>query len=138
MAISNTASDGGASAPAPGDPTAGDLLNSRYVQNTTSTGGVIYDAGTHNLVAGRFYNAGALSAVGQVYCGQCALDAGGTSDAGTAPSVQLACPAGTPCDWQMPSTTTCGPCASWYSSSTIGLLTVDAGQQAMTSEWVYR
>ena len=128
---------GGTSVPV--DPTAGDLLNTRFVSNTTITSTILWDAGsTFHLVAFRATNEGALTAWPQIYCGQSSLDAGGTADAGTAPSYQIRCPAGTPCDWQMPSSTTCGPGATLYSSSTVGLLTVDAGQQAMTYEAVVR
>lgn len=117
----------------PVDTTAGDINNVSVVQNTPATAGVLIDAGTRYVVAANWTNEGTSTGWAQVFCGQTVPDAGGTNDAGTAPAIQVRCPAGTICGTgRLVAPVSCGVGAVWYSSSTAGLLTVDAGVPNMT------
>ena len=112
------------------DTTPGDLNNTIIANTVATSAGVVIDSGAaHSFVFSNVQNEGTLTGWWQLFCGQSTIDAGGVNDAGTVPTISLRCPAGTFCNVNEPQ-----PCAGggvWYSSSTQGILTVDAGVQNM-------
>lgn len=119
------------------DTTLGDLKSTVVPWTVATSAGVIADAGTASFVKAIVQNEGTLTAWWQLFCGQTALNAGGLNDAGATPVISLRCPAGSYCvnpDEPQP----CAGGMAWYSSSTQGLVTVDAGTQAMNVHLVIR
>jgi hypothetical protein len=110
-----------AGSPIPVDTTPGDLGNTLVVQPVPATGGLIVDAGTRCILGAAWTNEGTITGYGQVYCGQYAIDAGGTAAAATAPSLQMRCPAGQVCSISLKAPLCC-PGATWYSSVDAGFL----------------
>jgi hypothetical protein len=115
------------------DPIAAAIsLNQAVVQNVSASSGVLVDGGLHYVIAATVTNEGTSTAWWQLYSGQTVADAGGTNDAGTVPTLQIRCPAGTICGLPATQSPVLVDGGVWYSSSTAGLLTVDAGTQSMT------
>ena len=119
------------------DTTPGDLKSTVVPWTVATSAGLIADAGTVSFVKAVVQNEGTLTAWWQLFCGQTTLDAGGLANSGLTPTISMRCPAGSYCvDPDEPQ-----PCAggmAWYSSSTQGLVTVDAGTQAMGVHLVIR
>ena len=124
------------SAPVPVDTTPGEQL-SAVVHFVAAVGaGSVPDAST--FVGANICNRGVAAAYWQFYCGQVAIDAGGTADAGTAPCIIDPYLPPNACTYLTEVQTITGGAAVWYSSSTQGLLTVDAGVSNMSVDLVRR
>jgi hypothetical protein len=145
MFVSSAGVDGGggttlvtndAGNPVPSDTVPGDQLNT-VVHFIVATGaGSVPDAGV--FIGANVCNEGASTAWWQIFFGQTTIDAGGTADAGTSPSViPVRIPSGSCANLNETQTIT-GGAAVWYSSSTQGLLTVDAGVSNMSVDLVRR
>lgn len=122
----------------PVDTVPGDLTNTvTHFVAGTSAGLFKVDAGPGTFVGANFCNVGTIAGYFQVFFGQTLLDAGGTADAGTVPSLVTVY-------------LTAGQCASlnevqafydggaWYSSSTQPLLTIDAGVPNLSVDIIQR
>lgn len=136
VAISGTSPDGGTAAPQPVDTTPGDLLTTVVHFVVATTQGVV-KASSGTFVGANCSNEGTATGWVQVYFGQTVPDAGGTANEGTAPSiVPLRVPAGAMVSIVEPQPMVDG--GVWYSSSTQGLLTVDAGVPNMACDFMVR
>lgn len=121
--------------PAPIDTAVGDLQSSVASFAVATSAGVVKDAGGY-FIGANACNEGTSTAWLQFY-NQTALDAGGTNDAGTAPSmVPLRIPAGACASVNEPQVFSNG--IVWYSSSVQGVVTIDAGTQNLAVDTIYR
>ncbi len=122
--------------PLPSDTTPGDLNSTVQHYIVATTAGAIVDSGT--FVGVNVCNEGTLTAWWQLFNGQNAIDAGGTNDAGTVPTIiPLRVPAGACASLNEPQNLAAKN-SVWYSSSTQGLLTVDASPQSMSVDYIGR
>ena len=142
LQVTSTGAGGGvivvndAGNPMPVDTTPGEQL-STVVHFVAAVGaGSVPDAGT--FVGANICNRGAAPAYWQFYCGQVAIDAGGTADAGTAPCIIDPYLPPNACTYLTEVQPITGGAAVWYSSSTQGILTVDAGVSNMSVDLVRR
>lgn len=104
------------------DPVPASETNALVVQSVPAVQQMLIDAGTRCLLSAAWTNEGMITGYGQVYCGQYALDAGGTAGAATQPSLQVRCPAGTVCGLSLADAPLCCAGAAWYSSVDAGFL----------------
>ena len=105
------------------DPVPSDETNTAVVNNTATAAGIFVDAGTRYVLDVNVTNEGTANGWWQLYCGQYALDAGGTAGASTVPNLQVRCGPGAICGTgRLTAPISCAG-AAWYSSSTAGVLT---------------